>query len=341
MTYPTKILYSANIASNNPLLVDMAAAGCEHKPGIDCALTSLPVCCYCADTRPQSSEGYPDYIDGVGMTMTGKRWTKYCSECRDHWETENRREAAIANQPSWAFPARIRPSNLPVRSRPAPPGIRARGAQPTVQTTDTHPHLRPFPPNPFGTREELAAEDWESPLTSMFTRAYTRYRDAENTRRHLERDMQDILDETANPALTSQPTAYTDELRRIQGLARDMASEIIQSQYPTLRQRLSPSPARPNPIDEQPRPPSLSGSEMVVNMACRICNEQRIDTLMEPCLHACMCHWCSEIIRGQAQRSRRRRRAGFGNLEETGGPQEWKCPICRHQVSGARRIYIC
>ncbi len=289
----------------------MAALGCEHKHGIGCALTVLPVCCSCADRRPQSTEGYPDYIDGIGMTLSGRRWTKYCSRCREYWGTEPRRDnvAPAREQPSWEFPPRHGASNLPVRSRPAPPGVRVRGARPIEEeasTEDDQP--RPFPPNPFGTREELAADDWVSPITSMFVRAHN-YREAEIARRQRHWELQQHLH--AAPG----------------------------EDYPPIRQRTSPSPPRANPIDEQSRPPSLPGSDMVVNIACRICNEQRIDTLMEPCMHACMCHWCSEIIRDQAQRSRRRRRAGFGDLEQAGAPDR-QCPICRHGVSGVRRIFL-
>ena len=299
-------------------------AACEHKAIIGCYLTALPVCCSCADKRPQSTQGYPEYVDGVGLTNNGWRWTKYCSKCRDHWHDEEVRAPSSLPPPGLSWLSS--PRRLPVTARPSPPGVRARGRRQSQPTPTDAP--RPFPPNPFGTREELESEDWESPISTMMTRAYARYRDSENNRRQIEYDLQ-----TGSLASASA----NNDISHIHSVARDIAAEVL-SQYPAeLR---TPSPARPNPIDHQPRPAGLSGSEMVVNIACRICEEQRIDTLMEPCMHAAMCHWCSDLIRTNAQNNRRRRRAGFGDLTDS-GPQEWKCPICRHEVTGVRRIYLC
>ncbi|RMZ78490.1 hypothetical protein DV737_g3854, partial [Chaetothyriales sp. CBS 132003] len=179
--------------------------------------------------RPQS-EGYANYVDGIGMTMTGQNMAA------------------------------------------------------TLETGDQPPQVQALPPNPFGTREEIAAEDWESPLTAMFSRAWGRFRDAEDARHRLEREMEErLLPEIALES-PSRSSSLREEIRHIQNLAREMASEISQTQYAlsSARQRLSPSPPRVNPIDEQSRPPALTGSDMVVSIACRICNEQRIDTLMEP-----------------------------------------------------------
>ncbi|RMZ91022.1 hypothetical protein DV736_g1738, partial [Chaetothyriales sp. CBS 134916] len=249
-------------------------------------MTVLPVCCSCADIRPLS-EGYPNYVDGIGMTMTGQRWTKYCSRCRDYWASESREHmpSRLGEQPSWSFPPPTRTSSLPGRGRPDQPNPTVRDIAATVETGNQPPQVQPLPPNPFGTREEIAAEDWESPLTSMFSRAWSRFRDAENTRHRLEREMEErLLPEIASES-PSRSSTLREEIRHIQALAREMASEITQTQHAltSARQRLSQSPPRVNPIDEQSRPPALTSSDMVVSIACRICNEQRIDSLMEPC----------------------------------------------------------
>jgi len=57
------------------------ADSCYHKPVIGCALVALAGCCACADKRPIAAS-YPVYIDGQGMRMQGKRWSRYCWKCR-------------------------------------------------------------------------------------------------------------------------------------------------------------------------------------------------------------------------------------------------------------------
>ncbi|RMZ83624.1 hypothetical protein DV738_g1130, partial [Chaetothyriales sp. CBS 135597] len=212
--------------------------------------------------RPVSG-GYPTYIDGIGMTMTGERWAQYCSRCRDHWAREN----AILiisqlgeQQPSWSFPP---PSRAPGSLGP---GVPDEANRDSVDTDLQPPQAQPWPPNPFGTREEIASEDWESPLTSMFSRAWSRFREAENARYRLEREMEEqLLPEIAPGSPSSQARALREELRHIQNLARDMASEISQthSALNSGQLPLSSSPPRVNPIDEQSRPPGLTSREMV------------------------------------------------------------------------------
>jgi hypothetical protein len=109
-----------------------------------------------------------------------------------------------------------------------------------------------------------------------------------------------------------------------------------------LRRNRSPSPPRRNPIDTQKRPRALSSSEMTVSIACRICNEQKVDALALPCSHLCMCHWCSDIIQDNARDARRRRRdvtSTFMSHEE--GSDVFRCPICRAKIDSVKRIFLC
>ena len=69
---------------------DCLLRGCGHK----CYLT-LSRCCECSDLRPHES-GYPRYVDGRGMTLTGARHDGYCVKCKSRCaaslhETENNR----------------------------------------------------------------------------------------------------------------------------------------------------------------------------------------------------------------------------------------------------------
>jgi hypothetical protein len=228
------------------------------------------------------------------------------------------------------------------------------------------------PTNPFGTREEWESPDYQSPLGLMFNRAWTRYRDAEDQRRVHETEIQDrmtrvsISDQSAamsQPGTLDQthrhPRHQTDtiwaagyaarfgdsseeELQRIQAMAARLNSQHGHplSDYPlyiTERYR-QPSPERSNPIDTQAsRPAALEPAEMTANIACRICEEQKIDCITLPCYHMTMCHWCAEIMRSDARRARRDPDNPF--LRQLRG-EGWNCPICRKGVEGTRRVYL-
>jgi hypothetical protein len=177
----------------------------------------------------------------------------------------------------------------------------------------------------------------------MFGRYYTRYRESEAHRRRLERRLEDRLLAQADGGGSRDSNTYQDELRHIQSVARELASSITQSQYRRTADAArndAVAPPRINPIDQQQRPPALEESEMQVNIACKICNEQRIDTLLEPCMHACVCRWCSDILMQQARQERRRHGSGLEPAEVRMSRGQWRCPICRHNVTGSRKFYL-
>ena len=121
--------------------------------------------------------------------------------------------------------------------------------------------------------------------------------------------------------------------RRLAQRASRIANSVAEQTSHSHPRHYSPSPPRPNPIDSQTsRPPGLSQSEMTTSIACRICNEQRSDTLLNPCMHICMCHWCSDIIRSDAVAARR---------NGLSGAPGWRCPICRKGIAGTTRVYLC
>ncbi len=67
---------------------DCLLLSCGHK-----CHNTLPKCCECADLRPHES-GYPRYVDGAGMRLTGRRYDGYCPSCKSRCgaalrETEN------------------------------------------------------------------------------------------------------------------------------------------------------------------------------------------------------------------------------------------------------------
>jgi len=286
---------------------------------------------------------------------------------------------------------------------------------------------RPIP-NPFGTREEIESENYQSPITAMFGRAWNRYRDVQeaNQARQIleasvpgtappqhddaamrmmrEREYMFQLDLAMlevspisalnpqwrqppinragtsqntgqrfdagpsatpfHPASTNQnigqqvnagPSNPVNQPRRPTpfqpaGTNRNIGQQVNagpssprdhQRQLPSIdpvgtnRNRGEQLDADPiNPIDLQKRPRPINPDDMNVNVACKICCEQKIDTLFEPCMHLAVCHWCSDVLRARA-RHFRNTRVG------PPGPEEiWKCPICRRAVIRWKRVYL-
>ena len=204
----------------------------------------------------------------------------------------------------------ILPSAPPSIDTTIPPATdQPRGASyepsPATNSQPTNPrrHRRP-PRNPFGTREEWESPDYQSPLAGMFTRAWTRYADAEDTRQREDDSIRDslrsirqqgsngtALDGAVPDSIYEHGGLLTDELRRVRQLASDMASavETIEGYQIVAEPEATPTI---NPIDAQRRPPALSTEQMTISAACRICNEQKVDTLVEPCMHICQSPRC-------------------------------------------------
>lgn len=109
----------------------------------------------------------------------------------------------------------------------------------------------------FGTREDVEAEDYVSPITRMFTRAWDRHRHLEELRQRGEQ---------------SEPIP--------------MASRAhLPTPEPEIPQGLDVDPSRPEP---------KTAEQMTFKLDCKVCFTQRADTVFIPCGHLIMCHWCSE-----------------------------------------------
>lgn len=210
----------------------------------------------------------------------------------------------------------------------------------SVATSDQHQtatrrRRRPNP-NPFGTREELESENYSSPVADLFGRAWNRYREVQegNRARRFEEEERRRNGDVSLLG-TGPPTETEVEIQ-------EMAYQRAQATLATERRRLMAmgilqQPPRVNPIDQQiSRPSPLQSEEMRLDMSCKICCEQKVDTLLEPCMHLAICHWCSEIVRQRAHQ-RRHNRVG----PRTGDDEDrWKCPICRRDVMQSRRVYL-
>lgn len=251
-------------------------------------------------------------------------------------------------------------------------------------SSEPQSHRRRQNENPFGTREEWEAPDYQSPLAGMFTRAWNRYRDAEVNRRRTDADIEEQMQQLRlDPEASDQPPQPTvhqvrtwtnpwgnvsvddlvyqspgtlaEELRRVHNMAEELSNAAGAHGHPNpearpfypsahvyssllhaqpLRPR-SPSPPRENPIDSQEtRPPPLAPEAMTVSIACKICCEQKTDTLLLPCCHVAMCHWCAAIMRTNAAREGRRN----GGRRVRG--EGWSCPMCRKGVEGIKRVFL-
>ena len=83
-------------------------------------------------------------------------------------------------------------------------------------------------------------------------------------------------------------------------------------------------------FDTQERPPPLVEADaMKLDMSCKICMHQIIDTVLLPCMHAVMCRWCAEL-----------EIPGRSNLPHIPKDRGAKCPKCRKGIKEKRKIFI-
>ncbi|KAK5029409.1 hypothetical protein LTS07_005871 [Exophiala sideris] len=220
----------------------------------------------------------------------------------------------------------------------------------STTTTDQHGttsrRRRRQHPNPFGTREEIESSDYSSPVADLFGRAWNRYREVQEGNR-ARRTEEEERRRNGDVSLLGTGPPPDNEVDIHSEMAYQLAQATVSRERirliameETLRQRdIVQQPPRVNPIDHQTsRPPPLQSEEMRLDMACKICCEQKVDTLLEPCMHLAICHWCSEIVRQRAQQRRRERIEAMSTIGDDG--HKWKCPICRRDVMQSRRVFL-
>lgn len=82
-------------------------------------------------------------------------------------------------------------------------------------------------------------------------------------------------------------------------------------------------------FDTQNRPPPMDAESMMLDMACSICKEHLVDTVVLPCGHAVMCNWCADLhvpSRKQDHTIPRDRLV--------------KCPMCRSRIKQKVRLSL-
>ncbi|KAL6234971.1 hypothetical protein BDW75DRAFT_152034 [Aspergillus navahoensis] len=113
---------------------------------------------------------------------------------------------------------------------------------------------------------------------------------------------------------------YLDELLR-----------DVPSQYPAMsRNSLAGAPAlskakRLLDTPKEVRPEPKESEEMTINLECKICMGQIVDTVLLPCGHAILCRWCADELMPSSK----------GYLKE-----RVSCPMCRELVKQKHRIYF-
>ncbi|KIW71071.1 hypothetical protein, variant [Phialophora macrospora] len=190
-------------------------------------------------------------------------------------------------------------------------------------------------PYALGTREEVQSEDYVSPIATMYGRAWNRYREAEE-HRAANREANINADNVfgTRPPQLPDPGQQFDE--SMNNLRRASAQEFNERMHAMIEAQLAVlNPLREpdvNPIDSQvSRPPPMPSEEMTANIECRICHEQKMDTILEPCMHLSICHWCLEVMRARVRRYR---------VDPENGERRLRCPICRRNVTQAKRVYM-
>ncbi|KAL4991966.1 hypothetical protein BDW68DRAFT_117313 [Aspergillus falconensis] len=124
--------------------------------------------------------------------------------------------------------------------------------------------------------------------------------------------------QTSSRNLNDDP--YLDELLR-----------DVPSQYRAIyRNSLAEAPAlsktkRLLDAPKEVRPEPKETEEMTINMECKICMGQIVDTVLLPCGHAILCRWCADELMPSSK----------GYLKERAN-----CPMCREPVKQKHRIYF-
>jgi len=195
----------------------------------------------------------------------------------------------------------------------------------------------------YGTPEEIQSEEYISPITSMFNRAWERHRHLQELRHAQEslmgeygpRNMQHHGEPTV---LGSEPIEnfhlaelgegpYPEALRPVErhfeGIRR--GAELVAARATHLRQMIRSQPIFAG-LDGDNRPEPLTDDQMTVKLECKVCLTQKADIACMPCGHLSMCNWCADQV--------------IPVREGSTIPKDKRvlCPVCRNGVK--RRVKI-
>jgi hypothetical protein len=169
----------------------------------------------------------------------------------------------------------------------------------------------------FGTREEIQGEDYESPIGGMFTRAWGRFRQAEE-----ERQQSRVMVEILQAEDASRDYAPEDDVddRMIDGYENAMTEYLTSLHTEVTSRPGGPGATRPRVVwlgsssededdsipgddaaglddETDDRPAPKEKEEMTVSCECKICYQQIADIVLIPCGHCVMCEVSHESPR--------------------------------------------
>ncbi|KAI9374255.1 hypothetical protein BJX61DRAFT_540988 [Aspergillus egyptiacus] len=106
-----------------------------------------------------------------------------------------------------------------------------------------------------------------------------------------------------------------------------LQAHISQSARTNLNHYVPPSrsPKKGLDVPQEIRPEPKETDELTINMECKICMGQLVDTVLLPCGHATLCRWCADQHIPSVR--------GFPKGKAT-------CPMCREPVRQKCRIYF-
>ncbi|KAL2856261.1 hypothetical protein BJX68DRAFT_205131 [Aspergillus pseudodeflectus] len=133
---------------------------------------------------------------------------------------------------------------------------------------------------------------------------------------------------THTPNTTSAPpprhSDRPDNRARLNAYLRNMHPADVQAMYEeTVRHGWAQKKGLDIPQNDRPEPKETE--ELTLNMECKVCMAQLIDTVLLPCGHAILCRWCADqqfpTYKGQIK-------------------SKAPCPMCRETVRQRHRIYF-
>lgn len=201
----------------------------------------------------------------------------------------------------------------PVQASTPNPRRRARRAD----DPGLHHSRRPSPPRFEGRTSQAAAVQY-SDLASSAIRNYASYsmlhaqqRAAIDQRLHIDNLLRGMRPEDAEAFRAYQE----DLLQRRRALQEQAAAPAA---APAAAEPPPPSKGLDNMNDGRPEPKETE--EMMVNLECKACMSQLVDTVILPCGHAILCRWCAD----QHMPSSR--------TDKTRPKGHATCPMCRKPV---------
>ncbi|KAL1957640.1 hypothetical protein VTO42DRAFT_5617 [Malbranchea cinnamomea] len=186
-----------------------------------------------------------------------------------------------------------------------------------------HPELLPQPGSARAQRSRRRNAESIDPNNSFFPTSESRHDYPAPQGINLLR----VLQARRRAGITGGDVPFDDShLRHVERTRRFIELEQARELARLHNGHASPPP-KPKGLDNQDdgRPPPKEADELTVNLECKVCMSQLIDTALLPCGHAVLCRWC-------ARQHMSNNKGGSRALAT--------CPVCRATIRQKIRIYI-